>query len=315
MFRDKFGILVPTASGSIFIPSYKKTDFKNTTRITQSAERLGYHSAWLSDHLMPYSIFECWAVISGLAVLTSKITLGTLVSCNLFRHPSLIAKMSATIDHMSEGRFILGLGAGWLEAEFKGYGIPFPRYSERLGRLDEASKLIRKMWLNEKASFDGAYYQIKEAICNPKPVQKPTLPLWIGGRGEKLLKIVAAEADGYNLNEGTIEEFKVRLPKLRHLCKEMNRDYDSIEKSWLGTVLIGKNTDAAKAKLKKYQPTTISSERYLGPALMGNPDECIRRIEQYKELGVSHFIGWFPEVGEDDSGLKLFAREVMPSFK
>ena len=314
LFREKFGILVPTAAGSIFIPSYRNADFKKTAHITQSAEGLGYHSAWISDHLMPYSIFDPWTAISGLAVLTSQITLGTLVSCNLFRHPSIVAKMSTTIDHMSGGRFVLGLGAGWLEAEFRGYGIPFPKYSERLGRLSEASKLIRRMWLDEKATFEGTYYQVKEAVCNPKAIQKPTLPLWIGGRGEKLLRIVAAEADGYNLNEGTIDEFKVRLPKLRQLCKEMKREYDSIEKSWLGTVLIGENSDQVRSKLKKYQPTAISAERYLGPAVMGPPNECIRKIEQYKELGVTHFIGWFPEIAEDESGLKLFAREVMPSF-
>src|SRR5438132_14402369 len=111
------------------------------------------------------------------------------------------------------------------------------------------------MWLDEKASFEGTYYHVKEAVCNPKAIQKPTLPLWIGGRGEKLLRIVSAEADGYNLNEGTIDELKVRLPKLRQLCKEMKRDYDSIENSWLGTVLLIENSDALRSNLKKCNPS------------------------------------------------------------
>src|SRR5207245_11565825 len=135
-----------------------------------------------------------------------------------------------------------------------------------------------------------------------KSSRKSTLRLWSGEKGAKLLRIVAAEADGYNLNEGTIDEFKVRLPKLRQLCKEMKREYDSIEKSWLGTVLIGENSDQVRSKLKKYQPTAISAERYLGPAVMGPPNECIRKIEQYKELGVTHFIGWLPEIAVDESG-------------
>jgi alkanesulfonate monooxygenase SsuD/methylene tetrahydromethanopterin reductase-like flavin-dependent oxidoreductase (luciferase family) len=222
--------------------------------------------------------------------------------------------MSATIDHISKGRFILGLGAGWLEAEFKGYGIPFPRHSERIGRLAEASKLIRKMWTEDKATFEGIYYQIKDAVCEPKPMQVPSIPLWIGGRGERLLNVVASEADGYNLNEGTIDEFKVRLPKLKEICEQTGRSYESIEKSWLGTVIIGKTSDEVKSKLQKYQPTVISIERYLGPAIMGTPSDCIKRIEEYKKLGVTHFIGWFPDIAEDESGLRLFSSEVIPSF-
>jgi alkanesulfonate monooxygenase SsuD/methylene tetrahydromethanopterin reductase-like flavin-dependent oxidoreductase (luciferase family) len=312
--QTKFGVLVPTAAGSIFIPSYKETSFDVSARVAKDSENFGFDSAWLSDHLMPYSILECWTSISAISALTTKIRLGTLVSCNLFRYPSLVAKMSATVDHISKGRFVLGLGAGWLDAEFSGYGIPYPKHAHRIRMLKEATELIERMWVEDKVTFSGRYYQTKEAVCNPKPVQKPRIPLWIGGRGEKLLDTVSSFADGYNLNEGTIDEFKQRLPKLRDLCRQKGRDYESIEKSWLGTVLIGKTTEEANSKLKQYQPTSISSERYLRPALLGNPDDCIKKIEQYKELGVSHFIGWFPEVALDKSGLEIFANQVMSSF-
>jgi alkanesulfonate monooxygenase SsuD/methylene tetrahydromethanopterin reductase-like flavin-dependent oxidoreductase (luciferase family) len=262
---------------------------------------------------MPYSIFECFTAISALSALTSRITLGTLVACNLFRYPSMVAKMSATIDHISKGRFILGLGAGWLEAEFRGYGMPFPKHSERIQRLAEASKIVRKMWVDDKATYEGKYYQIREAFCDPKPLRR--IPLWIGGRGEKLLDVVAAEGDGYNLNEGTVDDFKARLTKLRKICEEVGRDYDSIEKSWLGTVIIGKNSGEVEAKLRKYQPTTISAQRYVGPAIMGTPSDCIKKVQEYKDLGVTHFIGWFPDIAEDESGARIFAEDVMSSFR
>src|SRR5918995_1887936 len=190
---------------------------QNTSRIIDTlsnlvskAENKGFDSFWVMDHFHQISVvgkpeepmLEGWTTISVLAGITTKIRLGTLVTGVIYRYPSVLAKIAATLDVLSKGRLFLGIGASWNEEESLAYGIPFyPSNQERLLRLEEAIQIIRKMWTEEpSASFEGKYYQINNAYCNPKPIQKPSPPILVGGSGErKTLKIVAKYADACNL--------------------------------------------------------------------------------------------------------------------
>jgi F420-dependent oxidoreductase-like protein len=186
------------------------------------AETLGFDSFWVMDHFhqIPFvgkpeePMLESWTTISVLAGITSKIKLGTMMTGIIYRHPSILAKIAATLDVLSKGRLFMGIGAGWNEEESLAYGIPFPSIKERFVRLEEAIQIIRKMWTDEPStSFNGKYYQIKNAYCNPKPVQKPSPPIMIGGAGERqTLRIVAKYGDAckkkIEYSEGTLQKYR-----------------------------------------------------------------------------------------------------------
>ena len=173
--------------------------------LATKAEKLGFDSFWVMDHFHQIPIIgkpeeamlESWTTLSVLAAVTTKIKLGTLVTGVVYRYPSVLAKLAATLDILSKGRLFMGVGAAWNQEESFAYGIHFPSAKERLLRLEEAIQLIRKMWTEEPtATFNGRYYQINNAYCNPKPVQKPSPPIMVGGSGERrTLKIVAKNAD------------------------------------------------------------------------------------------------------------------------
>jgi F420-dependent oxidoreductase-like protein len=208
-------------------------------------------------------LLEGWTTLLILAGLTSKIKLGTLVTGVIYRHPSVLAKIGATLDVLSKGRLFMGIGAAWNEQESIAYGInsPFPSYQERLNRLEESIQIIRYMWTREPTcSFIGKYYQIRDAYCNPKPIQKPSPPILIGGGGEKrTLKIVAKYADACNLI-GSLETINRKLTALREHCKMVGRDYDSVLKTKLCTVIINDDPDEAKKGYKSYLMEYLNSK-------------------------------------------------------
>ena len=201
------------------------------------ADRLGFDTAWCHDHLLNQEELsapeeEGWTILAALLAQTSRIRGGLMVTCNTFRHPGVLAKMATTVDIISDGRLEVGLGAGWLEAEHDQYGIPLPPVGERLRRLDEACQMMRLLWTERRATFDGAYYQLREAYHEPKPVQRPHPPIVIGGKGEKvLLRIVAQHAAEWNLSGGSPEEFRHKCSVLDEHCRAIGRDPAEIERS------------------------------------------------------------------------------------
>jgi F420-dependent oxidoreductase-like protein len=229
------------------------------------AESMGFDSFWVMDHFHQIPILgtpdqpmlEGWTTISVLAGITTRIKLGTLVTGVLYRYPSVLAKIAATLDVLSKGRLFLGIGASYFEGESSAYGITnsgsFPSNQERLLRLEEAIQIIRKMWSEEpSASFNGTYYQINNAYCNPKPIQKPSPSILVGGSGErKTLKIVAKYADACNLF-GSIETIKRKLDVLKEHCKSVGRDYDSILKTKLDLVVIDDSEEIARKRAQQF---------------------------------------------------------------
>src|SRR5437667_3767263 len=236
----KFGVLVPQGwhldLEDIADPEEK---FEAMVRVGVEAERLGFDSVWLYDHFHTVPTahletnFECWISTAALARETSRVRIGQLVTCNNYRPPALLAKMASTVDVLSHGRLDFGIGACWYDDEFEAYGYPFPDGPERLRMLGEALQVFHAMWKEPYASFEGKYYQLRGAINEPKGVQKPHPPIWIGGGGEKVtLKLVAKYGDACNLSTGTNpEDYRRKLAALREHCDNLGRDYDSIIKS------------------------------------------------------------------------------------
>lgn len=320
----RFGIMLP-----IFVPGagarslwyeHRKLDFDNIRNVTLDAEKLGYHSVWLSDHLSREATkyrFECWTTLSALAQLTERIRLGTMVLCNLYRHPGLLAHMGATADVLSRGRLEFGIGAGWNEDECKEYGVDFPMPKMRLQKLKESVEIIRRLWTEEKVTYHGKHYHLDSAYCEPKPVQKPYPPMLIGGGGEEItLRIVAKYADKSNFG-GPVEVMSRKLNTLKKYCSSMGRDYDAIEKTCSIQVVIHSSREEYMQDMKKRylaEARAGSFEKWIKEAestyVAGTPDECLRKIEEYMSLGVSLFVIWFGDMPRTN-GMELFAEHVI----
>src|SRR5207249_11327029 len=185
-----FGVIVPQGWRLDLVGISDPSEaYETMTRVAQEADALGYDSIWLFDHFHTVPTptqeltFECWTSTAALARDTKRVRVGQMVSCNSYRNPALLAKMASTVDVLSHGRLNFGIGAGWYEHEYQAYGYPYPEAPERLRQLREAVQVIRAMWTEEEATFEGNYYQIKGAINQPKGVQKPHIPLLIGGSG------------------------------------------------------------------------------------------------------------------------------------
>ena len=289
-------------------------------KVTSAAERLGYDSFWVMDHFHQIQnvgeptepMFEGWTTLGVIAGFTSKIRLGTLVTGNVYRHPSVLAKIGATLDVLSKGRLFMGIGAAWNEDESKAYGIPFPPTKERFRRLEEAVQIIRLMWTEEKASFNGHYYKVHDAYCNPKPIQKPHPPIMIGGGGEReTLKLVAKYADACNLF-GSPETIRRKLQVLKEHCKTVGRDYNSILKTKLGVVLMDKDKTSLEKRLsQRYKNTPVEMQREF--ATTGTPEEVRRQVELLRDAGVEYLITSF-EWGRELQGVEQFASEVVKKF-
>ena len=259
-------------------------------------------------------ILECWTTLSALSSATEKIRLGTMVTCNSFRNPALLAKMAATVDNISNGRLELGIGAGVQKNEHNAYGFSFPSSKARIERLSEAVEIVKKMWTEEKASYNGKHYTIQDAACEPKPVQKPHPPIIIGGGGEKLtLKVTARHADRYDWGFiPSVEEYKHKMKVLEKHCDAVGRSFDEIEKScWpAGQIFIGEDRKELKKKILQLTPKGVSLEDFMRTSFVGTPEEFIKQIQQYLNLGVTHFMLFFGDL-PDIGGLRLFAEKVV----
>jgi F420-dependent oxidoreductase-like protein len=202
------------------------------------ADDAGFDGLWGFDHLLALGgdptqpVFEGWAMLAAMAEATKRVRIGLMVTGNLYRHPGLLAKLGATVDHLSGGRLEMGIGAAWNEPEFKELGMEFPPLGERIGRFGEAVRVIKRLWTRDRASFTGKYYTLTDAIAEPKPVQKPYPPIWIGGSGpQRTLKIVARHGDVWNSNSGEMEK-TISLSKiLDEHCRTVGRDPGAVRRS------------------------------------------------------------------------------------
>jgi F420-dependent oxidoreductase-like protein len=260
--------------------------FEDVLELTSHAENTGWDGVWYADHFMPNAEDtsapwpEAWTTLSALGARTSRIRLGTLVSGNTYRHPAVLAKMAATLDHITNGRLVLGLGSGWQENEHQQYGLEFYDAAKRLQRLDEACQVIKALFNDKTANFDGRFYSLNKATLEPKPVQKP-LPLMIGGGGEKVtLKITAKYADEWNVwGDPNILQHKMSV--LDAHCATVGRDPKNIQRS--AVALLFMSDDAGY--LEKMRNAGIAQ-----PHIIGTPEQVRETVAEYAAAGVDELI-------------------------
>jgi alkanesulfonate monooxygenase SsuD/methylene tetrahydromethanopterin reductase-like flavin-dependent oxidoreductase (luciferase family) len=299
-----FGWMLPT--GRQRIPSHPSGYL---THVQQMVEKVSgsFHSVWIPDHLMEgdADLPEALTTLSFLAGQFPTLFFGTIVISQSYRNPALLAKMAATLQLLSEGRFILGLGAGWNAEEYLAFGYEFPKASVRIAQLGETIQICKALWdsTTKVATFKGAHYQINAATCFPKPAVPP--PVMVGGGGEKLtLRIVAQHADWWNLPGSSVEEFTRKIKILDAHCQNFGRPAADIRKTWMGNVSIAPTRREAEAKMTLYDswPGDV--------ALLGTPSEIRDQLSAYIELGVDLFILRFVDE-PDKSGLDLFQSHVL----
>ena len=282
-------------------------------------DELGFDSVWVCDHLygvpMPnLPIFEAWSQLAAVAALTKRVELGTLVTPVFFRNPAVLAKQVATIDHVSNGRTVVGLGGGWFAMEFESYGLPFPSMKERLRALDETAVALKRLWTEESVTFAGVHVKLENAMCEPKPVRRP--PILIGGGGERVLMGIAARrADVWNNLAVHQAELGTKVEALRRRCDELGRDPDTIAISQQCVVVIAETEDAARTALAKAQKIYGG---HMGAGLeehgiWGTPERVVECLERHRKLGCSQFVIEF--FGRDTrEPARLFAERVLPAF-
>lgn len=250
------------------------------------AEQTGWDGVWLADHLHPMGdpggpMLECLSLLAALAVTVPRVRIGSLVCGNTYRHPAVLTKQAATIDVLSGGRLVFGLGAGWQEDEHVSYGIPLPPVKERLDRFEEACRMVKELTTQDRSTFEGDHYRLSDAPLEPKPVQRP-LPLLVGGGGEqRTLRIAARYADEWNC-WGTPESMAHKLAVLDGRCAEIGRDPSTIARSTQALVVM--SDDAAVLAEAR------ASEAPGPPRIVGTPDEIAETIAAYAEIGIDEFI-------------------------
>jgi len=312
MFRVKFGLRIP----SFPVDGSRGSEFVGQViRFLRELEG-DFDSAWIDDHFVPWAEFqskatdtlECFTTISYLSGVFKKLDFGSIVLCNSYRNPALLAKMGATLNALTEGRFILGIGAGWKEDEYVAYGYEFPSAAVRIRQLEEGVQIIRKMWTEEATSFQGKYFRIKNAYCNPKPVPPP--PIMIGGGGERLtLRVVARHADWWNLPNVTLETYKHKLDILRDHCSREGREPEEISKTLGNMVAIAETEEKAQEIAKRSPFKAKENEAYF----IGTSERVKDQIKAFTDIGVEHFILRFLDFPRLE-GTKLFAKKVIPHF-
>jgi F420-dependent oxidoreductase-like protein len=291
----------------------------------QEAERLGYDWASIGDHFMPNPVFgardtepwsEAWTTLAALAEATTRIRIGVLVTSVGFRHPALLAKMAATLDVISGGRLEFGIGAGYLEAEYRMYGLPFPPAAVRLAQLDEALRVCKLLWTQEHADFAGKYFTLTNAVCEPKPVQRPHPPIWVGGGGErKTLRIVAAHADGWNAFPAPVEQLRHKLDVLRGHCEAVGRDYNAIRKQLVCTAIVRRDEAQVAEELARFAAERQAPlERARQMAIAGTPEQVAAALAPYIAIGFDMVL-LMERAPLDDETLRLFMHEVAPRLR
>jgi probable F420-dependent oxidoreductase len=302
----------------VTLPQIKRT-WDEARAAALAFDELGFDSVWVCDHMYgvpnpALPIFEAWSQLAAVAAITQRVELGTLVTPPLFRNPAVLAKQLATIDHISNGRVIAGLGAGWFPPEFEDYGIAFGTLGERMRALDETVQVLRRLWTDEQTTFEGTFATLRGARCEPKPVRRT--PILVGGTGERVLMgITARHADIWNNMAIAQGQLAAKVEALRRRCAEVGRDPAELTISQQCTVVIGETEHEARSQLEKAQKVFGG---HMGAGLeehgiWGHPERVIDCIERHRSLGCSMFLIEF--FGRDTRvPAQVFAEAVLPAL-
>jgi F420-dependent oxidoreductase-like protein len=320
---------VPPMIFGAFVPQGWKMDlagiadpqakWAKAVEVAVLAEELGYDSVWVYDHFhnVPVpaheTVFECWTTMAAISQRTTRVRLGQMVGCAAYRNPALLAKLTSNIDVMSGGRLDWGIGAGWYDHEFKAYGYDFPPARDRIRMLREAVEIVKLMWSEPDARYEGRHFTIAGAQCDPKPLQQPHPPIWIGGGGEQLtLRVVARHADRSNFG-GKPHEFAHKVEVLKGHCRDVGRDYDEIVKTWSPEVFIREDEqEIIDGGTRSFWGEPLDSWR--DGNLVGTPEQVCEKLRAYADMGVGGVVPWCSDYPETET-LRLLAEQVIPEFR
>jgi len=308
--RVKFGLFFPQAGLS----------FPQIRERVVLADRLGYDSVLYVDHMWGRGLpeadhLEAWTLMTATAGVTSHIRIGALVLCNSYRNPALVAKMASSLDVLSGGRLLFGIGAGWMEEEYAAYGYPFPSVRVRIEQLDEGIALIKSMLAAPKVTYEGRYYRVRDAVNRPQPVQRPHPPILIGGAGERfLLRVVAKHADIWNCPNNAAPDLPRRLDTLRRHCEAVGRDPAEIEVSEQCVAVIGRTERAFRRKWSLARQWLGGVFDMENSGFRGTPEQVVEQLRRRVEQGVTFFTVLFGDL-HDPATLELFAEKVLPAFR
>ncbi len=272
-------------------------------KASKDIEDLNYESVWVYDHFHTVPsptqdpTFECWSLMAALSQVTEKVRIGQMCTCNSYRNPAYLTKVASTIDSMSGGRLEFAIGAGWYDQEYKAYGYEYPSAGIRLKMLEEALQIYIAMNTQDKATFEGEYYSIKNAINQPKPLQKPYPPLWVCGGGEKVtLKLLAKYGD-YGNWDVDVDGFIRKSEILKNHCEQQERDFSSIKKTLHTNVIIGENQKDLENKIKKISTVTgLPKEMYIDKPLVGTQEKVFNTVDEFKSVDCSYIIAYIPDI-------------------
>lgn len=279
--------------------------------LCRRVEEWGFDSVWLADGLTRNAV-EPMPALAYASAFTQRVKLGTCIYVVPVRHPLVTAKLTAAVDRVSDGRFILGVGVGWREDEFKATGIPF----QQRGKVtDDCLQIIRQAWETGRVDFKGAFYEIAGVKMEFLPVQKPRPQIWIGGNGAQAITRSARFGDYWIPTDYTLEEYKQGVPRLREACKRFARSSAEVGVASHLMAIIAQGKNEADIMAKNVAESLHTSLEELNEwALVGDPAEVTKRLEAYNEVGVSHHVLNFGTKVRDEASIELFAHEVLPSF-
>ncbi|MEK6711822.1 MAG: LLM class flavin-dependent oxidoreductase [Nitrospinota bacterium] len=326
------GLILALTTRGLAIRSYE-----SMRDVAREAEGAGFHSLWLCDHFFTLPsgskrreqireipsraeaaresaspptqpLLEVWTTLSALSRDTERIRLGPCVLAVGYRNPALLAKMAATLDVISGGRLEMGIGAGWIEAEYKAYGYEFPRPPARIAQMEEAVQIMKRMWTEPEPTFTGAHYRIERAYCDPLPLQKPHPPIWIGGEGPKVLGVAARHADGFNARYWPPERFAERAGELAAACREAGRDPAALRSSVMLLLIPERDPAQAEAERRNFPATPDSG------VVAGRPEACIERLRAYLRAGVRRILVSIPNLDKRPERLRLAGDEILPAL-
>ncbi|GAA5031448.1 LLM class F420-dependent oxidoreductase [Microbacterium fluvii] len=326
----RFGIFIPQGWRHDLVGIEPAQQWRVMSELAQRADEGAWESLWVYDHFHTVPVpsdqatHEAWTLMAAFAAVTDRIRLGQMCTCMGYRNPAYLAKVAATVDHISGGRAEMGIGGGWYEHEWRAYGYGFPPIAERLGALDEGVQIMKQAWETGTATLDGKHFQVDGAIVQPLPVQEGGIPIWVAGGGErKTLRTVARYADYANWVP-VLAEFTRKREILAEHCAAVGRDLAEITLSTNFNTVIGETEADVAERLDRIEARVApflgdATEGFMrdyrnGTALVGTPAQVIERIREIQGAGMTYAIHYFPEHAYDRSGIELFEREVIPAL-
>lgn len=324
----RFGAFVPQGWRLDLVGIAIEEHWLTMSSVAKAIEAAGFESVWVYDHFHTVPVatqevtYEAWTLMAALAAVTDTVRLGQMCTCNSYRQPSFLAKAAASIDVISGGRLEMGIGAGWYQAEYEGYGYEFAKDSVRLGQLEEGVQIMKRMWTEDVVHFEGRHYKLEGAICRPKPLQQPHIPLWVAGGGEQLTLRTAARHAQYTNFGLNLDAFIHKSAVLREHCERERTSFDGIVRSKNFNIICAGTEADVEAKLGWLK------DKYLGFVpearaqaqvdefrhLSGTPEQIVEKLGAWEEAGMTYAIVYFPDLAYDLGGLQLFNTEVIPAL-